>query len=106
MISIKDGSGADVTNDTASIGYVNPIRYRGYYYDNETGFYYLQSRYYDPYVGRFLSADSQLNIGEGPLGCDLYTYCGNDPVNGIEGCGDNSIEVQDPLDANKMRKRS
>ena len=81
LVSIKNGSGTDITNNTSSIGYINPIRYRGYYYDNETGFYYLQSRYYDPSMGRFINADSQLNIGEGPLGCNLFTYCGNDPVN-------------------------
>ena len=81
LVSIKNGSGTDITNNTTSIGYINPIRYRGYYYDNETGFYYLQSRYYDPAMGRFINADSQLNIAEGPLGCNLFIYCGNDPVN-------------------------
>lgn len=44
--------------DLSDIGHVNPIRYRGYYYDTETGFYYLQSRYYDPSIGRFINADS------------------------------------------------
>ncbi len=81
LVSIKNGSGTDITNNTTSIGYINPIRYRGYYYDNETGFYYLQSRYYDPTMGRFINADSQLNINDGPLGCNLFAYCGNDPVN-------------------------
>ncbi len=81
LVSIKDGNGTDITNNTSSIGYINPIRYRGYYYDNESGFYYLQSRYYDPMMGRFINADSHLNIGDGPLGCNLLVYCGNDPVN-------------------------
>lgn len=44
--------------DLSDIGHVNPIRYRGYYYDTETGFYYLQSRYYDPSIDRFINADS------------------------------------------------
>ena len=84
LISIKNGSGTDITNNTTSIGYINPIRYRGYYYDNETGFYYLQSRYYDPSMGRFINADSQLNIEDGSIGCNLFTYCGNDPVSGYD----------------------
>jgi RHS repeat-associated protein len=57
LLSIKDGNGYDITNDKYSIGYLNPIRYRGYYYDSETGLYYLQSRYYDPELGRFINAD-------------------------------------------------
>ncbi|MBR6769577.1 MAG: RHS repeat-associated core domain-containing protein [Clostridia bacterium] len=65
----------------------NPFRYRGYYYDRETGFYYLNSRYYDPAIGRFINADSQLNIGEGVLGCNMYAYCLNNPVNGYDPCG-------------------
>ncbi|MBQ7444862.1 MAG: hypothetical protein IJS71_02845 [Clostridia bacterium] len=87
VVSIKDGSGNDITNDTTSIGYINPIRYRGYYYDKETGFYYLQSRYYDPVMGRFINPDSQLNLQDGPLGTNLFCYCGNDPVNHIDPSG-------------------
>ena len=56
----------------------NPFRYRWYYYDTETGFYYLNSRYYDPEVGRFLNADGQLNTGL--LGYNLFAYCENNPV--------------------------
>ena len=48
---------------SGSIGQLNPIRYRGYYYDTDTGFYYLQSRYYDPVVKRFISADDESLIG-------------------------------------------
>ena len=53
IVTVLDGSGAVIT-DTTHIAHINPIRYRGYYYDIETGFYYLQSRYYDPAIGRFL----------------------------------------------------
>ena len=60
---------------------VNPLRYRGYYYDTETGFYYLQSRYYDPIVKRFLNADSYGSTGQGFLGYNMFAYCGNNPVN-------------------------
>ena len=60
--------------------YANPLRYRGYIYDNETGFYYLQSRYYDPVVGRFINADN-LIAPENPLGNNTFAYCCNNPVN-------------------------
>ena len=60
----------------------NPLRYRGYYYDIETGFYYLNSRYYDPNVGRFLNSDSQIaGVGGDIRGYNLFSYCMNDPVN-------------------------
>ena len=59
---------------------LNPFRYRGYYYDADTGLYYLQSRYYDPVIGRFLNADIYISTGQGLLGCNMFAYCGNDPV--------------------------
>ena len=62
-----------------TLGVANPFRYRGYYYDTESGFYYLQSRYYDPEVGRFLNADAYLNSGH-MLGTNAYVYCYNNPV--------------------------
>ena len=67
--------------------YFNPIRYRGYYYDEETGLYYLKSRYYDPETGRFLNADdiSVLDTTSNyPNGLNLYAYCFNDPVNACD----------------------
>ena len=60
-VAVKNASGAAIT-DATHIANVNPIRYRGYYYDAESDFYYLQSRYYDPAVGRFINADSRLNM--------------------------------------------
>ena len=63
-----------------SVGTQNPFRYRGYYYDTETSLYYLNSRYYDPDTGRFINADSQLNPKDGVLGCNLFAYCGNNPI--------------------------
>lgn len=66
----------------SSIGQINPIRYRSYYYDNETGFYYLNSRYYDPEVGRFLNADGEMaSIGGDAIGYNLFAYCFNNPIN-------------------------
>ena len=57
--------------------HINPIRYRGYYYDTETGLYYLQSRYYDPLVKRFVNADGYASTGQGFIGCNMFAYCLN-----------------------------
>ena len=69
-----------VTNSGNIIGLYNPIRYRGYYYDTDTGFYYLQSRYYDPAIKRFINADSYVNANGDILGFNMYAYCGNNPI--------------------------
>ena len=64
-----------------TFGAEQPFRYRGYVYDEETGFFYLQSRYYNPELGRFISADVYLSTGQGVLGHNAYAYCLNNPVN-------------------------
>lgn len=64
-----------------TLGADNPFRYRGYYYDTETGLYYLTTRYYDPEVCRFISADVYMSTGQGVLGGNMWAYCGNNPVN-------------------------
>ena len=67
--------------DQDDIGNLNPFRYRGYYYDTETGLYFLQTRYYDPEVGRFLNRDSvQYADPETINGLNLYAYCLNNPI--------------------------
>ena len=71
---------SDEDAPTNSIAAINPMRYRGYYYDTETGFYYLQSRYYDPAIGRFINADSYSSTGQGILGNNMYAYCLNNPI--------------------------
>ena len=74
---------ASGTENTSSsfIGNINPFRYRGYYYDAETGLYYLQTRYYEPQAGRFLSPDSVDYIAPDLIGgLNLYAYCNNNPV--------------------------
>ena len=63
-----------------SLGALNPLRYRGYVYDEETGYYYLQSRYYDPEIGRFINADDYVSTGQGLLSKNAFTYCYNNPV--------------------------
>ena len=59
----RELSWSALNSDYALIYEYNPLTYRGYIYDSETGFYYLQSRYYDPTVGRFLNADNVLFLG-------------------------------------------
>lgn len=66
---------------SGTLAELNPLRYRGYVYDQETGFYYLQSRYYDPAVGRFINADSYASTGRGFIGYNMFAYCANNPVN-------------------------
>ena len=67
---------------------LNPYRYRGYYYDTETGLYYLNSRYYDPRTGRFINADAidYLRMN-GQFNCNLYVYCANNPVKRKDAAG-------------------
>ena len=72
-----------VTNATGfTVGTDNPFRYRGYYYDTETGLYYLNSRYYDPEVGRFINADNINLLGANGdfASLNLFAYCGNNPI--------------------------
>ena len=68
----------------ASIANLNPIRYRGYYYDTETGFYYLNSRYYDPEICRFVNADEAITTVATPetpnWDKNLFAYCDNNPT--------------------------
>ena len=74
----------DITDNSSynnSVAKLNPFRYRGYYYDTETGLYYLNSRYYDPSVGRFINADDISYIQPEQInGLNLFAYCGNNPV--------------------------
>ncbi len=77
-----------VISATGNLAEINPLRYRGYYYDSETGFYYLQSRYYDPTICRFINADSYVSTGQGIIGCNMFAYCGNNPANYQDNGGD------------------
>ena len=80
LLSVTDGSGVDVSSNASHVGNINPLRYRGYYYDTETGLYYLNSRYYDPEVKRFINADGYVSTGQGISGTNMFAYCGNNPV--------------------------
>ena len=96
MLAIVDKTGAEkvsyvydaygqivsMTGD-ATLQKLNPCTYRGYYYDAETGLYYLQSRYYNPEWGRFINADTTgiLNLTQGQIhDVNLYIYCNNSPI--------------------------
>ena len=70
----------NILSSSGSKAEINPLRYRGYYYDTETGFYYLQSRYYDPVTHRFINADSYSSTGQGIIGYNMFAYCNNSPV--------------------------
>ena len=78
--AVLDANGADIASAT-HIGNRNPFRYRGYFYDVETGLYYLQTRYYDPEIGRFVTIDD-LSYADPEIihGLNLYAYCRNNPV--------------------------
>ena len=78
--AVLDGNDNPIT-DSSHFAIVNPFRYRGYIYDTETGFYYSQSRYYDPEIGRFINADGYVTTDQGFAGCNMFLYCGNNPVN-------------------------
>lgn len=72
---------------TDTIGVQNPYHYRGYYYDVETGFYYLQSRYYDPVTGRFINSDSLIGSTGERNTHNMFAYCGNEPINRVDPTG-------------------
>ena len=70
----------------ATLGAQNPLRYRGYVYDTETGLYYLQSRYYNPAWGRFINADSLID-NRGVHTQNVFAYCGNNPISNVDDDG-------------------
>lgn len=76
----------NVLTSEGSLAAANPIRYRGYYFDTETSLYYLQSRYYDPAVGRFINADDSSYLGADGTdnSYNLFVYCSNNPVMRID----------------------
>ncbi len=101
IIAITDSNGTVVGNyeydewgniilSDSNIANINPLRYRGYYYDNETGYYYLQSRYYDSTINRFINSDLYDMAGAASQiseSSNLMIYCGNNPVNSFDEYG-------------------
>ena len=93
--------GAFVSNEDnteyVTVANANPIRYRGYYYDTETEYYYLQSRYYAPSICRFINADIPeiASIGKDiSVGTNLFAYCNNDSVNNSDPTGAFGTPIQ------------
>ena len=75
----------EILQDANGIATLNPFRYRGYYFDQENDLYYLQSRYYDPETCRFVNADDISYLDPETIGgLNLYAYCGNNPVMGVD----------------------
>lgn len=74
-------------SSSGTMASINPLRYRGYYYDAELEMYYLKSRYYDPEICRFINADIYASTGQGFIGCNMFVYCGNNPVNHVDPFG-------------------
>ena len=86
-VSVKDADGNNITS-TSHVARLNPFRYRGYMYDEETGYYYLRSRYYNPEMGRFLNADGYVSTGVGLDGYNMFAYCNNNPIMLTDSNGD------------------
>ena len=78
----------EIISAEGDLAEINPLRYRGYYYDSETGFYYLQSRYYDPENHRFINADTESSTGQGFIGTNAFVYVLNNPVALADSGGD------------------
>ena len=79
VLTVTDASNSEITNP-AHIANLNPFRYRSYYYDSESGLYYLMSRYYDPVTHRFVNADGYFQSGNGILDTNMNAYCQNNPI--------------------------
>ena len=73
----------------------NPFRYRGYYYDTDLGMYYLNSRYYDSKICRFINADTYVSTGQSLTGNNMFAYCDNNPVMRCDFTGEFSVDLKD-----------
>jgi RHS repeat-associated protein len=105
MQAIIDAKGEAITDGTAAAN-VNPFRYKSYYYDTDTNFYYLQSRYYNPEWGRFLCADGTVSTdATGILSANMYAYCENDPINACDPTGAIPISGQGRDEYDKEMER-
>lgn len=98
ILSVVDGAGAEkasytynvwgeLISSSGAMAEINPLRYRGYYYDEDLGFYYLHNRYYDPVICRFISPDENLCTGQGIVGNNMFAYCCNNPVSRVDSEG-------------------
>ena len=81
LLSCEDTSENDI------VSFINPYTYRSYFYDSDTEMYFLKSRYYNPELCRFISADGYVQTGQGLLDKNMFAYCGNNPVNRVDETG-------------------
>ena len=88
-----DAWGNIVGQTGGSLADINPYRYRGYRFDVETGLYYLQSRYYDPAIGRFISSDGLLGETGNLATHNMYAYCANNPVMHVDPSGESFLLI-------------
>ena len=86
VLTVTNSNNSEIT-DPNHIANLNPFRYRSYYYDSESGLYYLMSRYYDPVTHRFVNADGYFQSGDGILDTNMNAYCRNNPLNNIDKYG-------------------
>ena len=86
VLTVTDANNKSIT-DKNHIANLNPFRYRSYYYDSESGLYYLMSRYYDPVVHRFLNADGYFQSGDNILDTNMNAYCRNNPIMNLDFTG-------------------
>ena len=92
VLTVTDANNSEIT-DPAHIANLNPFRYRSYYYDSESGLYYLMSRYYDPVVHRFLNADGYFQSGDNILDTNMNAYCQNNPIMNSDPTGNHPSDV-------------
>ena len=97
VLDVTDKNGSRITSST-HIGNINPIRYRGYFYDTETELYYCNSRYYDPLMKRFINADGTVSTGQGFVGFNMFAYCLNNPIIYVDSEGKDAILLYDSDD--------
>ena len=90
---IYDANGNAISQTAYHLAVYNPFRYRGYRYDGDTRLYYLQSRYYDPAIGRFINADKYAGTGQGYLGYNMFAYCNNSPIFSVDKNATSSSDV-------------
>ena len=90
-----------------TLGTLNPFRYRGYVFDEETGLYYLRSRYYNPRWGRFVNADNYILADNGKGGVNIFLYCNNSPISNCDRLGTETktaLDITDPETAEAFAK--
>ena len=107
IISIKDNNNQEISQeDYTNIANINLFRYRSYYYDVETRLYYLNHRYYNPRINRFISPDVILGSNQDILAYNLYTYVGSNPINSEDKNGKKKAKSTSKKKSKKKKKKN